>query len=112
MDHLAAALITVLCLIVVWLIWAGQGRNHHLSNRGWMLYMLPNCQACKAQMEIIGSRDGGYSPAYLCGIDGSAADENAKCPAQFPTWVNLRTGAVRVGVQDSDALDEMARSSY
>ena len=103
----ALALVVVLCALIIWLLWAGHTRAHHLSNRGWVLYLAPGCDACRRQMAILGV-DFGYSPAFMCGIDGAAADRAADCPDRFPFWRNIRTGEVRVGVQDAAALRDMA----
>jgi hypothetical protein len=103
MYYHAAALVAVLCIVIVWLVGAGQSRRHHLSNRGWMLYLLQGCSACDRQLDILGA--GGYSPARIC---GGSDDEQHRCPQAFPAWANLLTGETRTGVQDDAALNEMS----
>lgn len=97
---LVAALVVLLCALIAMLALDGTLRAR-LAARGWLMYTLPGCAACTQQLRILGPSLT-YSPTRVC-LAGTP-----DCPDAFPTWRNVRTGEVRVGVQGAAALRAMA----
>lgn len=123
MRAVYAAVVVVLCLLVVWLAWIPNTVAHQLANAGWFLYMAPGQSRAgldsSLQLRIL---DNGmmYAPSYTCGHGASAArfaptvvvdHLERTCPPALPAWVNTKTGEVRTGVQSAAELEQMVRAA-
>jgi hypothetical protein len=89
--------------------------RHRLARRGWVLYTLTGCGYCTQQLDLLG---GQYSKTVKCNsrekqIGGYTHTPPIPCNSPmingYPFWYNARTHQSRSGVQDTAALDQMAR---
>lgn len=106
-DLIGVAVIVLVMLLLISLLWAGRTLSHRLASRGWAVYSLPTCPACRLQDQILG--DPHYGRRNVCG----GRDQVGACPSlpAFPFWFNELTGEMREGVQTRAELREMAKMS-
>ena len=80
-----------------------------LADAGWMVYVASICPACIIQKDILGNQIDGLKVHY-CDV---SLEDNKVCHDNgiiaIPTWYNVYSNEMVVGVKELVELEEMAR---
>jgi hypothetical protein len=108
----------VLLVIMVMCRMAGSSEGSlvkRLANCGWVVYYLQGCGYCTKQKSILG---GNYKKYIECDrngdqLSGYTTKPPIACDSRqidgFPFWYNTKTRETQRGLQNIDALKDMAR---
>lgn len=107
-------IILVLVLLILFFMWFSKKLSRRLARAGWIVYYRYGCGYCTKQKEVLNNdfkqfiecdQYGNIIAGYTTNPPISCSDPNIQ---GFPFWYNTRTGAVRFGLQDTSALEQMS----
>jgi hypothetical protein len=119
-DPTIVGIAALAVLAVVLILYMARGRGQDLAGalerRGWLLYVRDGCGYCTQQKDMFKN---GFRAIVKCGAPpppGAALPPVVGAPPTcqdpritgFPYWFNTQTGVSKVGLQNLNALRQMA----
>lgn len=111
----ALAAAVVLIIMILYYMFSHGGLAKGLTRNGWVVYYRHGCGYCTRQKIVLGGKFHKFIECDSSGkqIGGYTTHPPLPCNSPtitgYPFWYNTHTKATRVGLQETAALEKMAR---